>query len=320
LFGCWFNLESQKAEDISTLESLFAQGGSAAAKGACGEHTPFSAAEWNAMNEADQRGILMQYRLAYQDYSTVNWCEALGTVLANDEVKDGLSERGGHPVEKRRMRQWFLRITAYAERLLNDLETLEWTDSMKEMQRNWIGRSEGASIRFEVASNDLTPSPSPSQMVQYASATGIDSGLNSTSLDLTPSPSPRERGIDSGFVSEPGVEYHLSNSSQWKLLIPRAKEMRSNMTASEKVLWEALRNSAIGLKFRRQHIIDQFIVDFVCLSKMLVLEIDGKIHDNKKEYDKGRTAELNRLGFEVIRFGNDEIEERLNAISEKSDS
>lgn len=150
LFGCWFNLESQKADDISTLESLFARGGSTAAKGSCGEHVPFSAAEWSAMSEADQRGILMQYRLAYQDYSTVNWCEALGTVLANDEVKDGLSERGGHPVEKRRMRQWFLRITAYAERLLNDLETLEWTDSMKEMQRNWIGRSEGASLKFQL--------------------------------------------------------------------------------------------------------------------------------------------------------------------------
>jgi leucyl-tRNA synthetase len=150
LFGCWFNLESQKAEEISNLEALFAQGGSAAAKGACGEHVSFSATEWNAMNESDKRGILMQYRLAYQDYSTVNWCEALGTVLANDEVKDGLSERGGHPVEKRRMRQWFLRITAYAERLINDLETLEWTDSMKEMQRNWIGRSEGASLKFQL--------------------------------------------------------------------------------------------------------------------------------------------------------------------------
>ena len=150
LFGCWFNLESQKAEEISNLEALFARGGSAAAKGASGEHASFSAAEWNVMNETDKRGILMQYRLAYQDYSTVNWCEALGTVLANDEVKDGLSERGGHPVEKRRMRQWFLRITAYAERLLNDLETLEWTDSMKEMQRNWIGRSEGASLKFQL--------------------------------------------------------------------------------------------------------------------------------------------------------------------------
>jgi leucyl-tRNA synthetase len=317
LFGCWFNLKSQKADDISTLENLFAQGGSTAAKGACGEHAPFSAAEWNAMNEADQRGILMQYRLAYQDYSTVNWCEALGTVLANDEVKDGLSERGGHPVEKRRMRQWFLRITAYAERLLNDLETLEWTDSMKEMQRNWIGRSEGASIRFEVASDDLTPSPSESQRDQYAAETRTDSGLNSTSLDLTPNPSPRERGTDSGFVSEPGVEYHLANSSQWKLLIPRAKEIRSNMTASEKALWEALRNSAIGLKFRRQHIINQFIVDFVCLSKMLVVEIDGIIHDNQKEYDEGRTAELNRLGFEVIRFTNEELALNLIAVVEK---
>ena len=287
LFGCWFNLDTHKADDISALEALFASGGSAAAKGACGEHDAFTAEGWNAKSEADQRNILMQYRLAYQAYSTVNWCEALGTVLANDEVKDGLSERGGHPVEKRRMRQWFLRITAYAERLLNDLETLEWTDSMKEMQRNWIGRSEGASIRFEVAT-----------------------------VDLTPGPSPREKGVDSGIVSEPGAEYHLANSNQWKLLIPRAKEMRSNMTESEKILWGALRNSKTGFKFRRQHIIDQFIVDFVCLSKMLIVEIDGPIHDHHHEYDEGRTAELKRLGFDVIRFSNNQVAENLNAVVE----
>ena len=150
LFGSWFNLNSNQAESIESLEKAFATGGSAAVRGASSEHKMFSAEDWKSMTEVDQRSILMCYRLAYQDFATVNWCEALGTVLANDEVKDGLSERGGHPVEKRKMRQWFLRITAYAERLLSDLETLDWTDSMKEMQRNWIGKSEGASIRFEV--------------------------------------------------------------------------------------------------------------------------------------------------------------------------
>ena len=156
LFGCWFNSETGKASEIHELEKKFAEGGSKAVNGAHGEHDEFSAEQWKAMEERQQREILMQYRLAYQDYSTVNWCEALGTVLANDEVKDGLSERGGHPVEKRKMRQWFLRITAYAERLINDLETLEWTDSMKEMQRNWIGRSEGAMLKFQLEnSNDF---------------------------------------------------------------------------------------------------------------------------------------------------------------------
>lgn len=148
LFNCWFNNDTQQAEPIAELELRFASGGCAGVNGACSEHEPFTAAEWAEMDEAARRHILMQYRLAYLDYATVNWCEALGTVLANDEVKDGLSERGGHPVEKRKMRQWFLRITAYAERLLSDLESLDWTDSMKEMQRNWIGKSEGASVKF----------------------------------------------------------------------------------------------------------------------------------------------------------------------------
>lgn len=148
LFNCWFNNDTQQAEPIAELELRFASGGCAGVNGACGEHEPFTAADWAEMDEAARRHILMQYRLAYLDYATVNWCEALGTVLANDEVKDGLSERGGHPVEKRKMRQWFLRITAYAERLLSDLESLDWTDSMKEMQRNWIGKSEGAMVKF----------------------------------------------------------------------------------------------------------------------------------------------------------------------------
>lgn len=308
LFDCWFNLETNKAEEISTLEKKFKLHGSSGANGACSDHEAFTADEWAGMTEAAQRSILMKYRLAYQDYATVNWCEALGTVLANDEVKDGFSERGGHPVEKRQMRQWFLRITAYAERLLGDLETLDWTDSMKEMQRNWIGKSEGASVRFEY----LTPDPSPRER-------GEDSVSPKASLDLTPGPSPRERGAkapnSNGNTAEPGEKYHLSDEGTWKLLIPRAKEMRSNMTDAEKIVWEAIRNNKLEFKFRRQHIIGQFIVDFVCLSKMVVVEIDGNSHLETAEYDEGRTEELQKLGFEVVRFSNDEVYANVNAVA-----
>ena len=109
----------------------------------CDEDTPpiFSAEEWKAWSEKEQQAILLKYRMAYLSDTWVNWCEKLGTVLANDEVKDGVSERGGYPVEQKLMRQWSMRITAYAERLLNDLETVDWSDSIKEIQRNWIGKS-----------------------------------------------------------------------------------------------------------------------------------------------------------------------------------
>src|SRR4029078_10103079 len=106
--------------------------------------------EWNHFDEEEKQQILMDYRLAFLAYGEVNWCEALGTVLANDEVVNGVSERGGHAVVKKKMRQWYLRITDYAERLLEGLETVEFTDAMKEMQRNWIGKSEGAEIEFRV--------------------------------------------------------------------------------------------------------------------------------------------------------------------------
>jgi len=114
----------------------------------------FSAAEWNSYSESEKQAILMNYRLAFQSYTEVNWCEALGCVLANDEIKDGKSERGGYDVERRRMKQWSLRITAYADRLLEGLSSLDWTESMKEMQRNWIGRSEGALIDFKIQNGD----------------------------------------------------------------------------------------------------------------------------------------------------------------------
>ena len=151
MFGSWYDNVQQKARPIADLEAAFAQGGSAAVDAACGDVEPFTAEEWNAFDEKQKAAVLMQYRLAYQGETSVNWCPALGTVLANDEVKEGYSVRGGHPVEQKKMTQWQLRVSAYAGRLLEDLEDLDWTDSLKDMQRNWIGKSQGAEMVFKVS-------------------------------------------------------------------------------------------------------------------------------------------------------------------------
>ena len=151
MFGSWYDNVQQKARPIAALEAAFAQGGSAAVDAACGDVEPFTAEQWNAFDEKQKAAVLMQYRLAYQGETSVNWCPALGTVLANDEVKEGYSVRGGHPVEQKKMTQWQLRVSAYAGRLLEDLEDLDWTDSLKDMQRNWIGKSQGAEMVFKVS-------------------------------------------------------------------------------------------------------------------------------------------------------------------------
>lgn len=148
LFHSWYNPGLRKAEPVASLISLFETEGNATIKR--DEEVVFTAAEWNSFDEATKRERLMQHRLAYLDYAEVWWCEALNTVLANDEVVNGVSERGGHPVEKKKMSQWFLRITDYADRLIEGLDSLEWSEAMKEMQRNWIGRSKGASLRFRI--------------------------------------------------------------------------------------------------------------------------------------------------------------------------
>ena len=150
MFGSWYDNKLQKARPIEDLVKAFEVGGSTAVDAACSEGAPFTAGEWQAFSEKEKANVLMRYRLAYQGESTVNWCPALGTVLANDEVKDGFSERGGHPVFQKKMTQWQLRVSAYAGRLLDGLDKLDWTDSLKEMQRNWIGRSEGAEMVFKV--------------------------------------------------------------------------------------------------------------------------------------------------------------------------
>ena len=151
MFGSWYDNVQQKARPIAELEQLFAQGGNAAVDAACGDVASFSAEQWNAFSDAEKAAVLMQYRIAYQGETAVNWCPALGTVLANDEVKEGYSVRGGHPVEQKKMTQWQLRVSAYAGRLLEDLEDLDWTDSLKDMQRNWIGKSQGAEMVFKVS-------------------------------------------------------------------------------------------------------------------------------------------------------------------------
>ncbi|MDE7462734.1 MAG: leucine--tRNA ligase [Muribaculaceae bacterium] len=155
MFNHYYDLEADKALPIAKLEEHFAKEGTKGVKAACGKELEFTAEEWNAMTEKEKREVLMNYRIAYQGETMVNWCEALGTVLANDEVSEGLSVRGGHPVEQKVMNQWCLRVSAYAPRLLADLETLEWSDSLKETQRNWIGRSEGAEMKFGVKDSDI---------------------------------------------------------------------------------------------------------------------------------------------------------------------
>ena len=150
LFNSWYNSSTNKAESIDNLIEIFNTTGSTAVQALHDKHEAFTASDWQNYNKTQQQNILMQYRLAYRSFTTVNWCEALGCVLANDEVINGVSERGGHPVTKKLMQQWNIRIEAYAQRLLDDLEDLDWPVSMKTIQRNWIGRSEGASIWFEL--------------------------------------------------------------------------------------------------------------------------------------------------------------------------
>ena len=154
MFDSWYDNVQQKARPIAELEAAFAQGGSAAVDAACGEVAPFTAEDWASFSEKEKAAVLMQYRIAYQGETAVNWCPALGTVLANDEVKEGYSVRGGHPVEQKKMTQWQLRVSAYAGRLLEDLEDLDWTDSLKDMQRNWIGKSQGAEMIFKVSNGN----------------------------------------------------------------------------------------------------------------------------------------------------------------------
>ena len=154
LFNSWYNQDADKAEDIETLIAQFEKSGNSKVNAVCDENVePFSDSDWNGFSNKEKQEILLQYRLTYLAETEVNWCPALGTVLANDEIVNGVSERGGHPVVRKKMTQWSMRITAYAQRLLDGLDKIDWPQPLKDLQTNWIGRSEGASVTFKVIVN-----------------------------------------------------------------------------------------------------------------------------------------------------------------------
>ena len=533
IFDSWYNHATNKAERIATLINIFeTSGNKSTIKNQ--KSKLFAAEEWKNFDEKQRQEILMDYRLAYSAYGEVNWCEALGTVLANDEVINGVSERGGHPVIKRKMRQWYMRITDYADRLLEGLEQVDFSESLKEQQRNWIGKSQGAEIDFAIKGSDkklrvYTTRPDTifgvdfmvlapelelvNEIVSDAQRADIDKylsyvksrsdrermaevkqitgcftgayavnpfdgraipiwiaeyvlagygtgaimavpcgderdynfakhfdipisniiGAHYTGVEANPTKDAIltnsgflngmvmrdaidvvitklvEMGIgkrkinykmrDAGFSRQrywgepfpivwkngvaipldekelplelphvdkygPGPEGEgpLANLKEWILVssppgplhgmergaspqdvsqyetgdagenhllegIPKynvrsplqyelAKEMRKGHTVAESVLWEELRNNSLGEKFRRQHPIDAYIVDFICLQKKLIVEVDGGYHENaeQKVYDEERTKKLNEIGFTVIRFTNEEVIKNTKAV------
>ncbi len=531
LFDCYYNRKTQKAERIKKLVEVFEK------EGNCNHPFPvtgyqlqvigrkpetgniFTAEEWKSFDELTQQNILMEYRLAYCGYGEVNWCEALGTVLANDEVINGVSERGGYPVVKKKLRQWYLRITEYADRLLEGLNHVDFSEAMKEMQTNWIGKSSGAEIEFRVGSQESGARSSTLTVYTTRPDTifGVDfmviapehelvEQITSTEqkqaveeyLAYVKSRSERERmaekkisGVFSGaycihpfskkkipiWISEyvligygtgaimavpcgderdhkfakhfdipitniigkyyndeeanptkdailensdflngmlmkdaievvikkleelgigkrkvnykmrdaafsrqrywgepfpiiwkngiaypldekelplelphvdsykPGPEGEgpLANIKEWALIpspspqaekgaarVPKyqvhtpvqyelAKLMRKEYTEAEKKLWELLRNNKSGVKFRRQHPIDAYIVDFVSLQDRLIVEVDGGYHETEeqKKYDEERTRVLKEIGFEIIRFTNEEVIKNPYSIRDK---
>lgn len=279
LFNSFFNRLTRKAEPITTLIAAFEKEGNKQHPIPNSQYsiTSFTAGEWALFDEFTREDILMQYRLAYCGVGEVNWCEALGTVLANDEVINGVSERGGYPVVKKKLRQWYLRITEYADRLLDGLDTVDFSDAMKEMQTNWIGKSSGAEIDFEVKA--------PSQ----------------------PSPVGKERARP---------RYQTAQPSLYGRTRQLAKEKRENPTQEESLLWHRLKGNQTGFHIRRQHIISSYLVDFVCLEKMVTIEVDGGYHNDPdvKEYDDARTAFLKEIGFTELRFSNQEIKTDLESV------
>ena len=293
MFNSYYSNQTQQARPIAELVAHFEKSGTADLQAACTEELNFTADDWNAKTEKEQQEILLNYRIAYLADMKVNWCAALGTVLANDEVSEGPSIRGGHPVEQKVMRQWSLRVSAYAQRLLDGLDKIDWTDSLKETQRNWIGRSEGAEMRFEI----VNPTPTLPQ---------------GEGEDLSPNPSTEgER--------EAKPSFYTTDANTWKLLKENAKSMRLEPTEAEDLLWQNLRGLKLGVKFRRQQPVDIFIPDFVCTQKKLIIEVDGEYHNGKEqiELDAERTRILETIGYKVLRFTNEEVLTNVSSVLER---
>jgi len=229
LFNSWYNKAIEKAEPISILVKHFEQHGSAGINAVCDEEVlNFSATEWKAMSHDEQQAELLKYRLTYLRESTVNWCPALGTVLANDEVKDGFSERGGYPVEQKKMMQWSMRITAYAERLLQGLDTIDWPEPLKEMQRNWIGKSTGASVRFPILragseeSEERTSSPASGNFIEVFT-TRVDTIFGVTFVVLAPEhelvkelTTPEQKGAIEAYITQTKKKSELDRMADTK--------------------------------------------------------------------------------------------------------
>lgn len=276
LFESWYDQELNKARSIEELRILFSSEGNIHVNAECDEGIPrFTAQEWIGFSENKKQEILLKYRLTYLAETEVNWCPQLGTVLANDEIVNGVSERGGYPVVRKKMKQWSMRITAYAQRLLDGLKEIDWPQPLKDSQTNWIGKSKGASVKFKV----LPPAPS--------------------------------RG---------GGEAHrlTGNSAIVGTLLQRVKQMRENPTQAEAKLWGELRGKKLGYKFRQQHPIDNYIVDFVCLEKKLIIEVDGEVHQYQLEKDDERELLLKeKKGYKVIRFNNLEVLNNLQTVISK---
>lgn len=218
LFNSWYNNDTDKAEPISTLTERFSKEGNAKVNAPSDEDTPvFTAEEWNAWSEEAQYKMTLKYRLTYVADATVNWCPGLGSVLSNDEVKDGVSERGGFPVIQKLMRQWMMRITAYAQRLIDGLDTVDWTESLKEQQRNWIGRSVGALVKFQIweeredgekEEGNITSSPSSLPPAIEVFTTRVDTIYGVTFMVIAPEhelvdviTTPEQRGEIDAYIA-----------------------------------------------------------------------------------------------------------------------
>jgi leucyl-tRNA synthetase len=260
LFNSWYNKDSDKAEDISSLISTFKKEGNRTINAEVGEDVKsFSSEEWKIFSKREQEEILLQYRLTFLSDTQVNWCPELGTVLANDEIVNGVSERGGHPVIRKKMTQWSMRISAYAQRLLDGLEKIDWPQPLKDSQTNWIGRSQGAMVSFDV----------------------------------------------DGSTSSGNLEVKMSYKD-----LEALKEVRLNLSKAEAILWDELKNKKGVSKFRKKYTIGPFLVDYVCLSKHMIVEFSGK------EDEIERTNFFAKKGFNVLRFTNEEaIENILDVVS-----
>jgi leucyl-tRNA synthetase len=265
LFNSWYNKDSDKAEDVSTLISIFEKEGNTTVNAVCDDKiAPFTSSEWGNFDKEQQEKILLQYRLTYLAETEVNWCPGLGTVLANDEIVNGVSERGGFPVIRKKMTQWSMRISAYAERLLQGLNDIDWSESIKESQRNWIGKSVGAMVTFPI--------------------------------------------LHVGAGKE-NVESENSDLSA-----KTAEETRSAPTEVEEFLWLNLKSRALDYKFSLQYLIADHGVDFVCLSKKLIIEVVDETYENQVKVSTERTKILSEKGFKVIRFKNEEILRNLAGV------